>query len=1431
MQNGNTVHADVNPTVSAGNDSAKVADENVGVGYSAKASGGINSADSASLVVAAGGATDSKAPSQAAGSPAENATGQGNNAAAVVGESESGASAGQAKPGVNQVVASDNIKAVAGSAAVPNRPASVAAGNSSKGRSFANLSVKPSFLAVSKVASTGTSNNAVNGGFDKATWGTLDVKAWQGHVQGDYYQLTDYTGDANHVIVPNEADFAKAGISTGGKQVGVTSDLMRNLFQKSNANEEATVAFSKTDDKKVKAIDNNWEGTWSTKFDGDTAERKLAYFDGTGLDTSNITNMSHLFYHFDFNNDSTLKILNVSNWDTSNVTNMWGMFRGADKVIDLDVSHWNTSKVINMSEMFYDLSSLTQLDVSHWNTSNVTDISDMFNECSSLTSLDASKWDTHKVTNMYSVFYGDSSLTSLDVSKWDTSKVIDMSDMFAYCSNLTSLDVLHWDTSKVTNMNGMFNGVKKLTSLDVSKWDTSSVNYMDDMFEDDSNLTSLDVSHWNTNHLISTGRMFRNCSGLTVIDLSNWDTSNVTDMIGMFDGTNIALIVNNSNGWQAALDSYETPLRSGEISVITTNPNLLKARDSSDYRLNNDQMYQIDDESMTRSAIFDVTKSPIADQALPVYTKNMTDSQLKQYAADVIKLYNQKLMQDYEKDHPNSHISYVAMQDMSDPIKLTHAVFVTELNTNDAYALDPKNGLHEHANVNDNGGYDADFWGKINVDDWNYTVNGDRIEISGLKDGVSTGANDAVIVPNLDDFKLVGKDDGAETVYISRDALRKTAWHKYYGLSKTNGNTFATDSDLNNAFSDVSNLTHADLNNLNTGNVTDMTSMFYGASSLTNLDVSNWDTSRVTNMFAMFHNTSNLTSLNVSNWTTGNVTNMYAMFYGARRLKNLNVSNWKTGNVTDMRSMFLDTSSLTSLDVSHWDTSKVTNMSYMFVSVKALRRLNISNWNLTKLANKDAMKYMFANDTNYTNLTVIANDLKLPTWYQNEINDADYFWNNRMAVITNVPELIRATGDIDNLKIDDQDASRSIFYDSKGSSDAIQVLKDANQAYIKQYQNDHPGYILNLAADVDQTDPLALANARFVSVPREVHFTIAYYDLTGKLVDSTTSTYKVGETVAVSPVAPANYVLANGQLSMNYLMHWGLNEVDFLVAPKVTTTTQTKTVSRTITVQTPDGQTNNVVQTVAFTRNGYLNQVTKQTTYSPWSFNGQYQFSGYLPKPIDGYTADVVPTVIVTPDSSDTTVKVAYHPISAAYEVDYQLADGTLINKAQNVATNDGMLHLTAPQGYRLLTTVTDVQVGSSSQKLAVLVAPVKQTYTVHDDLPSGVTEPLTKTVTRTVKITMPNGHTRTVKQAVKFTRTATVNADGTVSYGNWQVIGRAQFNKIFVPKRFGYQLSGQADKVAVTANMTDSVVEIKYIKNQINKSSEVTPLGLFFVR
>ena len=71
-------------------------------------------------------------------------------------------------------------------------------------------------------------------------------------------------------------------------------------------------------------------------------------------------------------NNNLLKTLNVSNLDTSQVANMSNMFYACMGLTSLDLSNFDTSQVTNMSDMFGGCMGLTSLDVSNWNTSQVT---------------------------------------------------------------------------------------------------------------------------------------------------------------------------------------------------------------------------------------------------------------------------------------------------------------------------------------------------------------------------------------------------------------------------------------------------------------------------------------------------------------------------------------------------------------------------------------------------------------------------------------------------------------------------------------------------------------------------------------------------------------------------------------------------------------------------------------------------------------------------------------------------------------------------------------------------------------------------------------------------------------------------------------------------------------------------------------------------
>ena len=197
-------------------------------------------------------------------------------------------------------------------------------------------------------------------------------------------------------------------------------------------------------------------------------------------------------------NNNLLKNLNVSNLDTSQVTNMSNMFYACMGLTSLDLSNFDTSQVTNMSDMFGGCMGLTSLDVSKWNTSKVTNMSNMFNYCTSLTSLNLSNWDTSKVTNMSNMFYACMGLTSLDVSKWNTSKVTNMSEMFSGCMGLASLDLSNFDTSQVTTMDGMFIGCESLRDIKIN--DETSANKLIAQIKEDLSKTAT----WNPETKIIT---------------------------------------------------------------------------------------------------------------------------------------------------------------------------------------------------------------------------------------------------------------------------------------------------------------------------------------------------------------------------------------------------------------------------------------------------------------------------------------------------------------------------------------------------------------------------------------------------------------------------------------------------------------------------------------------------------------------------------------------------------------------------------------------------------------------------------------------------------------------------------------------------------------------------------------------------------------
>lgn len=361
-------------------------------------------------------------------------------------------------------------------------------------------------LAESKVAAKAATTT--NGGYDSATWGTLDLSNWTGQnttFNGTtYYQLTGYTGDTTHIIVPNEEDFELAGKSTNGNQVAISKDLIGSWKT------ATSIAFSKTDDKKIKLVSTDLNSTFQDN-------TNLTNLDANSLDTSSVTSMN-----ITFEGDSKLSSLTgISDWDVSNVTAMTSTFRSLNGLSSLTgLENWDVSKVTTMGSAFMNNGSLTDISaVANWKTSSLTDMNRIFNVNQALTSLHGlENWDTSKVTNFEAAFANEGSLVDASaIANWNTSNATNMRNLFAN-SGVQYLDFSKWDFSKVTRASDVVRNVRTV------------VYFGDNATITANNLNTLGFGKVTNPIILASGALYTLLSG------SNTNTHTIT--------------INNSNGSQ-----------------------------------------------------------------------------------------------------------------------------------------------------------------------------------------------------------------------------------------------------------------------------------------------------------------------------------------------------------------------------------------------------------------------------------------------------------------------------------------------------------------------------------------------------------------------------------------------------------------------------------------------------------------------------------------------------------------------------------------------------------------------------------------------------------------------------------------------------------------------------------------------------------------
>ena len=329
--------------------------------------------------------------------------------------------------------------------------------------------------------------------------------------------------------------------------------------------------------------------------------------------------------------------------------------------------------------------------------------------------------------------------------------------------------------------------------------------------------------------------------------------------------------------------------------------------------------------------------------------------------------------------------------------------------------------------------------------------------------------------------------------------------------------------------------------------------------------------------------------------------------------------------------------------------------------------------------------------------------------------------------------------------------------------------------------------------------------------PQQVRVTVNYVDVTGKVIASKDSNVAYEQSVKLSiPEMPANWQLMSGQnTDADYIPEWLAQEVNFVIDHKMQYLPDYERADavRRITLNEPGGLTKTLQQRYTFYRDAYKDLVTGDITEGDWNLNEATLPAIIFPR-INGYQVKDLAPVVVKPRQMEV-VNVDYEPVDNSATVKYVDANGKVVGMQTPSA---GEFKLEPPKGYHVRT--AESLKLAAGQEYDVLVVADKQIYSVND-VPADIQhEPLTKVVTRTIKIVMPNGHIRTIKQRVKFERNMTVDNAGKIEYGDWHAIGHDRFNHVFIPKRVGYRVDGTVNTVAdVKASDADSIVTVRYVK------------------
>lgn len=165
---------------------------------------------------------------------------------------------------------------------------------------------------------------------------------------------------------------------------------------------------------------------------------------------NNVTSLKYLFYNFVINGKTQQPAV-PKVVGGNNVTDMSYMYAASNDtyLTSVDLTGLNTSNVTDMSNMFSNRRGITQLDFNNFDFSNITAVYNMFYNCTNLLEINLSNFTGKKLTDsgfgINSTFDVCINVKKIDLSNFEPVEAIDTRNAFASCYKLEELYLDKWD--------------------------------------------------------------------------------------------------------------------------------------------------------------------------------------------------------------------------------------------------------------------------------------------------------------------------------------------------------------------------------------------------------------------------------------------------------------------------------------------------------------------------------------------------------------------------------------------------------------------------------------------------------------------------------------------------------------------------------------------------------------------------------------------------------------------------------------------------------------------------------------------------------------------------------------------------------------------------------------------------------------------------